>query len=256
MTYLMRVTAFTSTTGTSVPNLLTLYFCRKTDVETMRTNRKDFPDFVKRARLQKGKTVAALRKKQMTMKWKDKSDVLVSTFHDNIKVDVISRKGVIQKPYVVLDYNKNMGTVDRNGQLQSYKLAHEHLKKYCQKMFRYLLHLFCLNAFIIHNRKVGRISRLDFLLTVAENLSSSGGVVEPETKGHTSKSSKPSLLLGCCFPGTVPGTSKKKPTRRCVVCWANGKRKGSAYWCPDCERPYVWYHVFKSKFENIKNHKC
>jgi len=44
----------------------------------MRTNRKEFPDFVKRARLKKGETIAAFHKKQMIMKWKDKKDVVSS----------------------------------------------------------------------------------------------------------------------------------------------------------------------------------
>ena len=116
--------------------------------------------------------MAAFRKKQMIMKWKDKRDViLVSTFHDDSMENVTTRQGVIQKPSVVLDYNKNMGGVDRNdGQLQSYKLARERLKKYYQKMFRYLLDVVCLNAFIVYKKKGGSISRLDFLLTLAENL--------------------------------------------------------------------------------------
>ena len=72
----------------------------------MRTNRKEFPDFVKRARLKKRATVAAFRKKQMIMKWKDKRDViLVSTFHDDSMENVTTRQGVIQKPSVILDYN-------------------------------------------------------------------------------------------------------------------------------------------------------
>jgi len=37
-------------------------------------------------------------------------------------------------------------------------------------------------------------------------------------------------------PDMVPGTSKKKPTRRCVICWANGKRKESSYLCSNCEK--------------------
>ena len=57
----------------------------------------------------------------MIMKWKDKRDVvLFSTFHDDSMEDVTTRQGVIQKPSVVSDYNKNMGGVERNdGQLQS-----------------------------------------------------------------------------------------------------------------------------------------
>ena len=103
-------------------------------------------------------------------------------------------------------------------------------------MFCYLLDVVCLNAFIIYKKKGGSISRLDFLLTLAESLSSMGGVVEPATKGRPSNSPKPTRLLGRCFPDMVPGASKKKPTRRCVVCWANGKRKESSYWCSNCEK--------------------
>jgi len=67
------------------PNLVDTLCSRKTDVVgTRRTNRKEFPDFVKRAILKRGKEVAAFRKKQMIMKWKDKRDVVhVSTFHDD-----------------------------------------------------------------------------------------------------------------------------------------------------------------------------
>ena len=126
--------------------------------------------------------------------------------------------------------------MDRNdGQLQSYKLARECLQKYYQKMFHHLIDVVCLNAFIIYKKKGESISRLDFLLTLAKSLSSMGGMVEPVTRGCPSKSPKPSRLLGRCFPDMVPGTSKK-PTRRCVVCWANGKTKESSYWCFNCEK--------------------
>jgi len=86
---------------------------------------------------------------------------------------------------------------------------------------------------------------LDFLLTLAETLSSMGGVVELATRGCPSKSPKPSRLLGRCFPELVPGTSKKKPTRRCVVCWANGRRKESSYWCSNCEKALCVVPCFK-----------
>jgi len=106
---------------------------------------------------------------------------------------VTTRQRVIQKPSVVLDYNKNMVGVDRNdGQPQNYKLARERPGKYYQKMFRYLLDVVCLNAFIIYKKKGGSISRLDFQLTLAERLSSVVGVVEPATTGCPSKSPKPS----------------------------------------------------------------
>ena len=90
------------------PKLVDTLCTRTTDVVgTMRTNRKEFPDFAKRARLKKGVTVTAFRKKQTIMKWKDKRDVvLVSTFHDDSMENVTTRQGVTQTPSVVLDYNK------------------------------------------------------------------------------------------------------------------------------------------------------
>jgi len=66
------------------PNLDSLCTRKTGVVGTMRTNRKEFPDSVKRARLKKGETVAGFRKKQMIMKWKDKRGVvIVSTECDN-----------------------------------------------------------------------------------------------------------------------------------------------------------------------------
>ena len=92
------------------PKLDTLCTTKTDVVGTMRTNRKEFPDFVKRAKLKKGETIAAFRKKLMIMKWKDKRDVvLFSTFHDDSVEDVTTRQGVIQKPSVVFDYNKKWG---------------------------------------------------------------------------------------------------------------------------------------------------
>ena len=75
----------------------------------MRTNRNVFSDFMKRARLKKGETVAGFCMKQMIMKWKDKRDVvLIGTFHDDSMENVTPRQSVIQKPSVILRYNKNM----------------------------------------------------------------------------------------------------------------------------------------------------
>jgi len=56
--------------------------------------------------------------------------------------------------------------------LKQKKLARECLKKYYQKMFHYLLHLVCLNVFITYKKQGGSISRLDFLLILAESQSS------------------------------------------------------------------------------------
>jgi len=54
------------------PKLVDNLYTTKTDTGIMRTNRKEFPDFVKTDRLKKGETIAVFCKKQMIMKWKTK----------------------------------------------------------------------------------------------------------------------------------------------------------------------------------------
>jgi hypothetical protein len=95
------------------PKLVDTLYARNTDVVgTMRSNRKEFPECVKQARLQKGELVTAFRQKQMILKWKDKRDVtIVTSFHDGALQDATTKKGVVQKPASVLDYERTWGTL-------------------------------------------------------------------------------------------------------------------------------------------------
>ncbi|PSN52100.1 hypothetical protein C0J52_04339 [Blattella germanica] len=50
----------------------------------------------------------------------------------------------------------------------------------------------------------------------------------------------------------IPPTQKKaRPTRRCVVCNKNNKRKETVYWCPDCESPLCMDNCFKTYHTNM-----
>ena len=65
---------------------------------------------MKKARLKKKETVAANRKKQMIMKWKEKRDVVCdSTFHDDSMEDVTSRQGVSRNNLLSLTTTKTLG---------------------------------------------------------------------------------------------------------------------------------------------------
>jgi hypothetical protein len=81
-------------------------------------------------------------------------DIIVSSFHDGALQNVTAKKGVVQKPIAVLDYNKNIGGVDRNdSQLGSYKITCERFHKYYQKLFSFLLDIVYVNAHIIFREK-------------------------------------------------------------------------------------------------------
>ena len=89
---------------------------------TGRKDRRGIPMSVTSTNLKKGEVVSKREDRVLSLKWRDKRDVLMlSTFHDNSMVGKSRRSrmatgGVetIQKPRVVEDYNQFMGGVDKN----------------------------------------------------------------------------------------------------------------------------------------------
>jgi len=81
--------------------------------------KKRVPRFCEEGKYKNGEKVAILRKKEMMMKFKNKSYVLVSTFHGDSKDNVTTREQVIQKPSDFLYYNKTWGVDRKFGQLKS-----------------------------------------------------------------------------------------------------------------------------------------
>ncbi|XP_046998417.1 piggyBac transposable element-derived protein 4-like [Schistocerca americana] len=205
-------------------------------VGTLRQDRKGFLDFVKKEKLKKGEYITGYKGKQMVMTWKDKRDVvMVSTFHDDTFVNVNSKKGIVQKPQVVDDYNKNMEGGDRcDSQLQSYQMAISRLKKHYQKLFRHLLDIVCYNAYILYKMHGGEQSRMSFLISLGEQLTISSPHQETSV-GRPPRTPKATRLTARHFPDLLPPTTKKRPTRRCVVCTRKCLRKETSYWCAECE---------------------
>ena len=89
---------------------------------TARKNREGLPRAVCDATLRRGEVVSTVDDCVLTLKWKDKRDVIMlSTYHDSSMITKSRRsraaeRGVedIQKPKVVEDYNQNMGGVDKS----------------------------------------------------------------------------------------------------------------------------------------------
>ena len=89
---------------------------------TARKDRRGIPKSVSTANLQKGETQSIRDGGILSLKWRDKRDVLMlSTFHDDTMVGKSRRSrtavgGIetIQKPCVVEEYNQFMGGVDKS----------------------------------------------------------------------------------------------------------------------------------------------
>ena len=89
---------------------------------TARKDRKGIPLSVRNAALRRGEVASSVDDSVLSLKWKDKRDVMMlSTYHTTSMVTKTRRSraaegGVedIQKPQVVEDYNQNMGGVDKS----------------------------------------------------------------------------------------------------------------------------------------------
>ena len=54
-------------------------------------------------------------------------------------------------------------------------------------------------------------------------------------------------LLERHFPERIPPTERKaRPTKRCVVCYKNNRRKETVFWCPECEAALCVEGSFKA----------
>ncbi|KAK9753581.1 Transposase IS4 [Popillia japonica] len=77
-----------------------------------------------KAKLKRGVIESFISNNLLALKWQDKREVaLLSTFHTP-EMDIIERRYPVtneqlMKPKVVIDYNNNIGAVDRTGMLQS-----------------------------------------------------------------------------------------------------------------------------------------
>ncbi|CAH1972612.1 unnamed protein product [Acanthoscelides obtectus] len=224
---------------------------RRTDcVGTIRANRKGIPKDLQ-VKLSKGQSVARYNRKIMIQKWHDKKDVLmISTLHDKTMEKVLTKKGEIEKPTCVLEYNKKMGGVDlADNYLHYYGTARSRVKKYYMKMFWHFLSVTTLNSFHIYKRNGGRLKRINFLLELGEQ------IVRKYSSQITfgtrrSRAPMPSRFIERHFPSVIPPTTKQKPTKRCAICAEKKIRKESRYWCQKCHTglcPAPCFEIFHTK---------
>ena len=151
------------------------------------------------------------------------------------------RRVITKKPKAVADYNSHMGGVDLSDNLLAhFSTARSRMRKFYKKMFRHMLDIAVLNSFITYAKMGGKKKRLEFITTLGENIIASNApdMPVPSTSGGRPARihARPSRLLGRHFPDYCPPSkNREKPIRNCAQCRKNNKRKGSSYWCKDCE---------------------
>ena len=196
---------------------------------TIRSNRKGFLEQVKNAKLRRDEQLACRSDELLEIKFKDKKDVyMLSTIHDDSMVHWPDRRHRNQrrtKPTCIADYNKYMGGVDHTDQLlQPYEVPRKTLKWY-KKVAIHFMQLSMLDSFIVYQKDGGRKPFLGFQHEVIAALlfeNGNGANMEIPREENIVR------LTERCFVAPVPEmASKRKPQKRCRVCYKKGVRKDS-----------------------------
>ena len=244
---------YTDNWYTSLPLYKYLHRQRTLACGTIRSNRKGFPEQVKSAQLRRDEQIAYRSDELLAVKFKDKKDVyMLSTIHDDSMVHRADRRHRNQrqtKPTCIADYNKYMGGVDRTDQLlKPYEVPRKTLKWY-KKVAIHFMQLAMLNSFIVYQKDGHRKPFLGFQREViAALLFENGADIEIPREENIIR------LTERHFVSPVPETaSKRKPQKRCKVCYKKGIRKDSRYNCQNCpSNPglcyYPCFELYHTKF--------
>jgi hypothetical protein len=206
---------------------------------TVRRNRKGMPQMPDK--LKKGQTDSRHTDNMLALRWTDRREVyMLTTIHTDsmIQSGKIDRatNTQIMKPTCVMEYNNNMGAVDRSDMMISSLECVRKSMKWYRKFFFHLLDITVLNSHAVYNVRTGKnITLADFQLTLIREILQHYHTPRPTAKsGRPSSGDQPLRLTERHFPSPVPPTGKKeKPARKCHVCANTRKkqkiRKGSRY---------------------------
>jgi hypothetical protein len=233
----------------SSPELFQFLHKKKTNAcGTVRKTRKSMPKFDK---LKKGQVKSLNRGPLLVLKWHDRREVhMISTMHDDSMVPTEKINRATGQPFIkpqcVVDYNKNMGTVDKADMMLSSLSCMRKSLKWYKKVGFHIIDLFLLNSSILYKVITGKkISLAEFQLNVIRQLIETyGSASRPSTSQTTRVANNPKRILKTellrHLPHKIPPTvNKTKPYRRCRVCIASTtkdkKRKMTNIMCEACD---------------------
>lgn len=220
-------------------------------VGTLRANRKLNPKHVIEKKLKVGETIASESNTGVIVqKWKDKRDVLtLSTKHTDEMKTVNYKRREVEKPTVIIDYNKSKSFIDISDQMKAYASSLRRGVKWYRKLaIELLIGSATVNAFILHQEVANeKMSITKFKEEIAMDLLN---IREVQQNFEVVQNNRQHSLID-------DGTKKR---RRCVLCYeqlqqrfdrayAQMKTPQSRYKCTECEQYFCLACFFQV-------HKC
>ncbi|KAG5873805.1 hypothetical protein JTB14_024121 [Gonioctena quinquepunctata] len=212
------------------PSLFSILHEKKTNAcGTVKMNRKHMPPL--QEKLKRGEYVCNSTKNILATKWQDKREVrMLSTMHtDEMIICGKTLQGEDkQKPSCILNYNENMGAIDKTDMLLSSTESVRKTIKWYKKVFLHLLDLSVLNAHVIYKVKTGdHMPLLKFQMKLVKELVDKYQMVRPRTSSSKIVGEAvPMRLVARHFPSHVEKNQNNKVVaKRCVVCRRHKIRK-------------------------------
>ncbi|KAJ8927974.1 hypothetical protein NQ314_019500 [Rhamnusium bicolor] len=233
------------------PSLFSILHEKKTNAcGTVKINRKHMPPL--KEKLERGQHVCYAARNILATKWLDKREVrMLSTIHtDEMIVCGKTLQGEDKrKPLCILNYNENMGAIDKTDMLLSSTESVRKTIRWYKKVFFHLLDLSILNAHVIYKMKTGEnIPLLQFQIKLIKEIVEKYQKFKP--RASSSKNigqDAPMRLVARHFPSHVEKNEKKNKlmAKRCVVCRKHKIRKETTYKCAQCNVPLCIFKCFE-----------
>lgn len=235
---------------------------------TINTNRKYIPAMIKKPALTKNNIVAAYRSGAiLLLAWRDKRIVTMLSSYNTSGTTITERRkkqaGTVNivKPNVVINYNTNMGGVDKADQLASSYCFMRKSCKWWRKLFFWGLEICAINSYILYKVSARRESRKPmphFMFVrklVAQLVGNFRGGADSKP-GRPSTSDKDERLNGKLH---ILRHCENVKSKDCTVC-SNRKIKGGRhqtnYFCDTCTRkPGLHVGECFEKYHTKENYK-
>lgn len=170
---------------------------------------------------------------------------------DSGKINFATQLPVV-KPASVIDYNQNMGLIDKSDMQISFTDSARKSSKWYKKLFFHVIDMTVYND-IIYKTKTGKTMQLSqFRLQVIRQLLEEFTPVRSSPNGgrKSKDQESPLRLTARHFPDMIPATENKAKLRRaCFVCKHTTvqpqTRQDTHWWCKECEVPLCLPQCFR-----------
>ncbi|KAJ8949454.1 hypothetical protein NQ318_007555 [Aromia moschata] len=140
------------------------------------------------AKINKGETISMSNEILLALKWRDRREVHMLTNKHEDKIIALDKKDFrtkeqIKKPACIVDYNANMGAVDRSDMMLSSTECVRKTVKWYKKLFFHMVDLAILNAHALYQtQNPEKVPLADFQLKIIRQLIERYNTPEPNQK--------------------------------------------------------------------------